>query len=168
MRHTFITALLVILMQALFLSCDKMDDNGPFEGNWLLTHCSAYPEADNTAEKTLVNEEGGKWQTDISTNTPYVVVWSVRNELIQLRNFQNSNYYYFTFTRTAHDLQLEKAFFNDGSNDTLIADYRNASADNEVPEDFFIPADGHFDIKALDGRQMVLEGGGVTLTFKKN
>ena len=96
MRHYIIT-LFLILTQALFLACDKMDDNGPFEGNWLLTNCSAYPEADNTEEKTFVYEKEGKWQTDISVNTPYVIVWSVRNELIQVRNFQNSNYYFFTF-----------------------------------------------------------------------
>lgn len=166
MRHYIIT-LFLILTQALFLACDKMDDNGPFEGNWLLTNCSAYPEADNTEEKTFVYEKEGKWQTDISVNIPYVIVWSVRNELIQVRNFQNSNYYFFTFTRTAHELQLEKAFFNDGSNDTLIADYSNA-ANNNVPQDLFIPIDGRFSIEVLDSKQMVLEGGGITLTFKKN
>lgn len=168
MRNHIFTALLFILMQTLFLACDKMDDNGPFEGNWLLTYCSAYPESDNTATHSPVNEEGGQWQTDISVNTPYVIVWSVRNELIQVRNFQTSNYYYFTFTRTDHDLQLEKAFFNDGSNDTLVADYSNAAVGDGLPQDLFIPADGHFTIVTLDSRQMVLEGGGVTLLFKKN
>lgn len=59
MRHHIITALLFIITQAIFLACDKMDDNGPFEGNWLLTNCSACSEADNTEEKTLVYEEGG-------------------------------------------------------------------------------------------------------------
>lgn len=151
---------LLITIAHLFTACDKMDDNGPFEGNWLLMERAGYTEPEGEPDRTPINE-GGHWPTNIDTNCKHVIVWCVRNQLIQARDLQTSEYYFFLFTRTDSNLQIDAAFHNDGSNDTKIEL-------TEVPDKFCIPEDGHFSIVQLDSKAMVLKSTDVTLTFKKN
>lgn len=138
MKHILYTLFALTLM--LFAtSCDRMDDNGTFEGYWHLTEC-----------------EGAALTpgTDIA--------WGVRNELIQFNDLRGPlSYYYATFRRTDHELQFLELCVNDGTNDTPITF-------DEVPEKFHIPADGRFDIITLNNHEMVLKADNVTLRFKKN
>lgn len=141
-----------------FDACDKLDDNGPFYAYWLLTDAEG-PDGPLSQRPELgvpgVNND------NIEVNFAKNITWAVRNELIMLRDYQKSDYYFFTFTRDAHSLQLNSAFHNDGSNDKKIEF-------SEVPAEFFIPADGHFDVVTLDAKSMVLRAGEITLTFKRN
>lgn len=139
-------------------SCDKVDDNGDFYAYWLLTDAT-----DGNGPLGERPDQGvaGIDNDNLEMNLDKNITWAVRNELIMLRDYQHSDYYFFTFTRDAHSLQLTAAFHNDGSNDTKIE-----FAD--VPPEFFIPTDGHFEIVTLDSKSMVLHAGDVTLTFKRN
>lgn len=139
-------------------SCDKLDDNGDFYAYWLLTDAE---DANGPIGERPELGLPGVDNDNVVVNLDKNITWAVRNELIMLRNYQKSDYYFFTFTRDAHTLQLTSAFHNDGSNDTKI-DF------TEVPAEFFIPADGRFDVITLDGKSMVLRAGDVTLTFKRN
>lgn len=150
--------LAVLIGMLTFSSCDKMDDNGPFYGYWLLTDVEGPDGPLGTAPEqgsTTVN-------TDlIDFNMPRTVTWGVRNELIVLHEINQADYYFFTFSRTDKELQLREAYFNDGSNDKLIEF-------SEVPEKYFVPADGHFDVVNLDGNGMTLKYDDLTLKLKKN
>lgn len=141
-----------------FCSCDKMDDNGVFYGYWLLTD-AAGPEGSLEAAPELgtptVNTE------HIDFNMSRTITWGVRNELIVLHEIGQLDYYFFTFTRDEHTLQLHEAYYNDGSNDTK-------TELSEIPAYFYIPADGKFQIVRLDNDGMVLKYGDTTLTFKNN
>lgn len=143
-----------------FTSCDKMDDNGPFYGYWLLTNVEGPDGPIGTAP-----EKGSETvNTDlIDFNMPRTITWAVRNELIVFHEINQSDYYFFTFTRDEHNLQLHKAYHNDGSKDKLIEF-------SEVPEKFYVPADGHYDVVSLGGKGLVLRAGelGLTLKLKKN
>lgn len=160
-RH--LLTLLLLLPLSLLTSCDKMDDNGIFEGCWLLLDYEGYegnrPTADPDTQTLVI--EGGPLLTDIPTNTQEIITWSVRNQLMQLRNQTKGTQYYCHFTRTDHDLTLTDAFYNDGSNDTRIEL-------TDMPAHFCIPADGHFDIASLTSKELILKSGSVTLTFKRN
>lgn len=153
--------LLAVLIGSLSIaSCDKMDDNGPFYGYWLLTDVEGPEGPIGTAPEkgsTTVN-------TDlIDFNMPRTITWGVRNELIVIHEINQADYYFFTFTRTDKELQLREAYHNDGSKDKLIEF-------SEVPEKFYVPADGHYDVVNLDGNGMTLRSGslGLTLKLKKN
>lgn len=159
MKHLLsriLLALCTVLGATSLTSCDKMDDNGPFYGYWILTRVDG-PEG---CIGTLPVQGTASAETD-EPLLARTITWGVRNELLQLHDMREVDFYYFTFTRTDKELQLNAAFYNDGSNDTAIHF-------DEVPEKFFVPADGHYRIKDLDGEAMVLEGGDLTLTFKKN
>lgn len=139
-------------------SCDKMDDNGVFYGYWLLTDAvgpdgslEAVPEQGTTSVNTEL----------IDFNMSHAITWAVRNELIMLRDYKKSDYYFFTFTRDTNSLQLNSAFYNDGSNDKKVEF-------SEIPAEYYIPADGRYSILTLDNKSLVLKTDNVTLTFKKN
>lgn len=151
--------LLAIMASTLtFSACDKMDDNGVFYGYWLLTD-AAGPEGSLEAAPELgtptVNTEV------IDFNMSRTITWGVRNELIVLHEVGKLDYYFFTFTRDEHSLQLYEAFYNDGSNDKKV-DL------SEIPAHYYIPADGRFQIERLDSKAMVLKYDDVTLTFKNS
>lgn len=151
--------LLAVIIGALTMaSCDKMDDNGPFYGYWVLTDVDGPDGPLGTAPEqgsTTVN-------TDlIDFNMPRTVTWGVRNELIVLHEINQADYYFFTFSRTDKELQLHEVYHNDGSNDKKISF-------SEIPTKYYIPADGHFDVVNLDSKGMVLRTGDLTLTFKNN
>lgn len=139
-------------------ACDKLDDNGDFYAYWVLTNAeNANGPLGERPELGLPGVDNDNVEVNLDKN----ITWAVRNELIMLRDYQKSDYYFFTFTRDAHSLQFTSAFHNDGSNDTKI-DF------TEVPAEFLIPADGRFDIVTLDSKSMVLRADEVTLTFKRN
>lgn len=121
-------------------SCDRMDDNGRFEGYW-----------------HLVEREG----SEILANDKADITWGVRNELIQIDDLREKDLYYCTFTRSEHHLQLLSAFKNDGSNDTEIAF-------SSFPAKFCIPEDGEFEVVELNAHEMKLRSPKGTLRFKKN
>lgn len=121
-------------------SCDRMDDNGPFEGYWHLVSC-----------------EGGT--SSLAPNSD--ITWGVRNELIQMNDLRGSLYYYCTFRRTDHQLELLEAFENDGTNDTKIEL-------SMIPAQFWIPDNGKFEIIELNSHRMVIKSPKATLHFKKN
>lgn len=149
-------AVFAIVGAATLNSCDKMDDNGPFDGYWLLTQVES-PEG-------IVGTTPGQGAASDDADAPLLektITWGVRNELIQAHDNNELDFYYFTFTRTDKELQLNAAFHNDGSNDTPVKF-------DEIPAKFFIPADGHFVVKTLNSKAMVLQSNGLTLTFKKN
>lgn len=155
MKH-LIARILFILLATAVTSCNKMDDNGPFDGYWLITQVE---NADG-----IVGTTPGQATADNANDAPplkNIITWGVRNELIQVHDNYELDFYYFTFTRTDKELQLNAAFHNDGSNDTPVKF-------DEIPAKFFIPADGHFAVKTLDSKAMVLQSNGLTLTFKKN
>lgn len=160
-RHIFY--IFTIIFACLFglTSCDEMDQNGAFEGYWLLTERIGYEEPESDGVRPTTIPEGGSSVTDIALNTKDVIAWSVRNDLIQVRYFARYEYYFFTFTRNNHELQLKKAYLNDGSNDTEVTF-------SDIPEKFCIPSDGRFEIVSLDSKGMKLKGENITLVFKKN
>lgn len=142
--------------------CDKMDDNGPFEGYWLLMDYDGYDGnriGDISAESLVT--EGGNLITDIETQTAKTITWGVRNQLIQISNLNNRVRYFCHFSRNYHELILLDAYANDGSNDTKIEF-------SEMAEYLCIPDDGKFEIVSLTNKQMVLKADSVTMTFKKN
>lgn len=150
--------LAVLIGMLTFSSCDKMDDNGPFYGYWLLTDVEGPDGPLGTAPENGTETVN----TDlIDFNMPRTITWGVRNELIVIHEINQADYYFFTFTRTDKELQLREAYFNDGSNDKLIEF-------SEVPEKYFVPADGHFDVVNLDGNGMTLKYDDLTLKLKKN
>lgn len=151
--------LLAVMIGALTMtSCDKLDDNGTFYGYWLLTYVEG-PDGPIGTAPELGTETVN---TDlIEFNMPRTITWGVRNELIVLHEITKADYYFFTFTRDEHNLQLREAYYNDGSNDTKIEF-------SEVPEKYYVPADGHYDVISLDSKGMVLRAGELTLTFKNN
>lgn len=159
---TLITRLYMIIAIVIgtmsVVSCDKMDDNGPFYGYWLLTDAVG-PDG----PLSPAPEEGTQFVNNdvIDINMNRVVTWGVRNELIMIRDYKKSDYYFFTFTRDANTLQLIAAYHNDGSNDTQIE-----FAD--IPAELFIPHNGRFSILTLDNKSLVLKADDITLTFKKN
>lgn len=162
MKHIFSRLILLffaITGAASFSSCDKFDDNGPFYGYWLITDVNGPDGPLGTASKqeltTVVNTNL------ININTEKAITWAVRNELIMMHEFGTPGYYFFTFRRDVSTLQLLEAWHNDGSNDTPtpLAD---------VPEQFYVPADGHYTIVRLDGKGMELRASDFTLSFKKN
>lgn len=161
MKNIFFRVLLVliVLVGAMsFTSCDKFDDNGPFYGYWLITDIEG-PDgplgiASELGSATINTDQ-------IHVNTDKTIIWAVRNELIMMHDFDSSNYYFFTFRRDATSLQLLEGWYNDGSNDTLIPF-------SEVPEYFYVPADGHYDVIDLDKKGMVLRCAELILSFKKN
>lgn len=139
-------------------SCDKFDDNGPFYGYWLITDIEG-PEgplgvAPELGSSTINTDQ-------IPVNTENTITWAVRNELIMMHDFHSSDYYFFTFRRDATTLQLLEGWYNDGSNDTSIPF-------TDVPEHFYVPADGHYDVVKLDGKGMELRTSELTIVFKKN
>lgn len=135
--YIFITGILTLNS----LSCDRMDDNGPFEGYWHLVDCEG---------ETAVLDP----KSDIT--------WGVRNELIQMQDLRTGAIYYFcTFKRTKHLLELLEVFENDGTNDTKI-DF------SKIPEKYHVPADGRFEIVTLNGHELMLRSPQGTLRFKKN
>lgn len=152
-----------LIIAALCLgSCDKLDDNGPFEGYWVLLDYDGYEGnmvGDISSESII--PEGGHLITDFPTNTRQTIIWCVRNGLIEMRSLSTTDFYFMRFTRTDKELVITEVFYNDGSNDKAIERY-------EIPEIFCIPADGRFAILQLDGKGMTLKGEDVTLTFKKN
>lgn len=160
--HNILYILFALITMMGLTSCDKMDDNGPFEGCWLLLDYEGYEgnKPVNPESQKLVTE-GGTLLTDLPVNTQEIITWSVRNQLIQIRNQSKGTQYYFHFTRTDRSLLLTDAFYNDGSQDTKIEL-------TELPPHFCIPADGHFDVPTLTSTTMVLKAGEVTMTFKKN
>lgn len=161
MKNIFSRILLTLLVLVSVLSlpsCDKFDDNGPFYGYWLITDIEGPDGPLGTAPEhgsTTINTD------QIPVNTDKTVTWAVRNELIMMHDFDSSDYYFFTFRRDAKNLQLLEGWYNDGSNDTLIPF-------SEVPEHFYVPADGHYDVVNLDNKGMVLRTAELTLSFKKN
>lgn len=160
-RHIFY--IFAIIFAGLFglASCDEMDQNGAFEGYWLLTEREGYEEPENDGARPTTIPEGGSAYTDIETEISDVITWGVRNDLIVITRMPSTEQYYFTFTRNEKELQLHEAFFNDGSNDTKVE-----FAD--LPKYFCIPSDGHFDIISLNGKKMVLKSNNITLVFKNN
>lgn len=150
--------LAVLIGMLTFSSCDKMDDNGPFYGYWLLTDVEGPDGPLGTAPENGTETVN----TDlIDFNMPRTITWGVRNELIVIHEINQADYYFFTFTRTDKELQLREAYHNDGSNDKLIEF-------SEVPEKYFVPADGHYDVVNLDGNGMTLKYDDLTLKLKKN
>lgn len=150
--------LAVLIGMLTFSSCDKMDDNGPFYGYWLLTDVEGPDGPLGTAPENGTETVN----TDlIDFNMPRTITWGVRNELIVIHEINQADYYFFTFTRTDKELQLREAYFNDGSNDKLIPF-------TEVPAKYYVPADGHFDVVNLDGNGMTLKYDDLTLKLKKN
>lgn len=151
--------LFVIVVSALsIVSCDKMDDNGVFYGYWLLTD-AAGPEG----SLEVAPEQG---TTSVNTelidfNMSRTITWGVRNELIVVHEIGKGDYYFFTFTCNERTLQLHEAYHNDGSNDTKV-DF------SEIPAEYYVPADGHYDVISLDSKGMMLRAGELTLTFKNN
>lgn len=160
-RHIFY--IFTIIFAGLFglTSCDEMDQNGAFEGYWLLTEREGYEEPKNDGVRPTTLPEGGTSATDIQINTSEIITWGVRNDLIAVRNLRQDVQYYFTFTRSEKELQLHDAYQNDGSNDTKLNF-------EDLPANFCIPTDGRFDIISLDSKGMVLKGQVYTLHFKKN
>lgn len=136
----FIILFSTIVATLLPLSCDRMDDNGPFEGYWILVEREGYGEP---------------------LSTKSYITWGVRNELVQVVDTREAKYYYMTFKRTPQSLDLDQVSANDGSKDVLI-DFK------DIPAKFCIPDDGHFDIVTLNSREMVLRSSKATLRFKKN
>lgn len=161
MKSIFSRILLVLLVMVSVLSlpsCDKFDDNGPFYGYWLITDIDSPEGPLGTAPElgsSTVNTD------QIAINTDKTITWAVRNELIMMHDFNSPDYYFFTFHRDATSLQLLEAWYNDGSNDTLIPF-------SDVPEHFYVPSDGHYDVVKLDGKGMVLRTSDLTLVFKKD
>lgn len=164
MKFSHISLYIIGLLTSIvgITSCDKMDDNGPFEGYWLLMDYDGYDgnRAGDLSSESLVTE-GGQLMQDLGAQTKEVITWSVRNQLIQIRNQTLGVQHYCHFSRTAHELTLLDAYFNDGSNDTKMEL-------TEMPENLCIPADGKFDIVSLTSKTMVLKAGNVTMTFRKN
>lgn len=160
--HLFLYVVLAVFSLFSLTACDKMDENGPFEGYWLLMDYDGY-DGNRCPEGTMHTPitEGGNYPTDIPTATQQTIVWGVRNELIEIRNFAYPDHYFCHFTRNASELQLTDLFRNDGSNDTRIEL-------SEAPAEFCIPADGRFIIVQLDNKHLQLKAEGITLTFKKN
>lgn len=152
----------LIIMALSFGSCDKLDDNGPFEGYWVLLDYEGYEgnKAGDTYSETTI-PEGGHLVTDFPTNTHQTIIWCVRNSLIEMRSLSTTDFYFMRFTRTDKELTITEVFYNDGSNDKAIDR-------SEIPEIFCIPANGRFSIRQLDGKGMTLESEDVTLKFKKN
>lgn len=162
MIKSLITSIFIATICAIgLLSCDKMDDNGPFEGYWLLTERDGYQEADFDPNTRIPVTEGGHTPSDIQVTTSDYITWGVRNNLIQMRNLQKGVFFYYTFTRTDNDLNLTSAYQNDGTNDTKLEF-------GEIPAEFCIPADGHFSIVSLTRSEMILQSGDIKLKFKKN
>lgn len=148
----------VVLSLVSFASCDKHDDNGPFYGNWLLVDIIGPDGSLSAAPNGGVSDVN----TDlIEFNVDKIVTWAVRNDLIMMRNYEGSDYYFFTYTRDEKSIQFREAFHNDGSNDKKVEF-------SEVPEKYRVPSDGHFDVVSMDRKGMVLRTGDVTLKFKKN
>lgn len=164
MKFSHISLYIIGLLASLvsFASCDKMDDNGPFEGYWLLMDYDGYDgnRVEDLSTETLVTE-GGYLINDLGAQTKEVITWSVRNQLIQIRNQTLGTQYYCHFSRTTCELTLLDAYFNDGSNDTKVEF-------TEMAENLCIPADGKFEVISLTRKAMVLKAGTVTITFKKN
>lgn len=153
---------ILILAALSFGSCDKLDDNGPFEGYWVLLDYEGYEGnkvGDISSETTI--PDGGHLVTDFPTNTHQTIIWCVRNSLIEMRSLSTTDFYFMRFTRTDKELVITEVFYNDGSNDKAIQR-------SDIPEIFCIPADGHFAILQLDAKGMILQGEAATLTFKKN
>lgn len=153
---------LLVLATLSLCCCDKLDDNGPFEGYWVLIDTEGYEgnKAQDISNASLI-PEGGHIITDFPTNTHQTIIWSVRNELIEMRSLSTTDFYFMRFTRTNKELIITEAYYNDGSNDTAITL-------SQIPEIFCIPDDGHFNILLLDNKGMKLMSSAVTLTFKKN
>lgn len=162
--HKILYLPLLVLAMLSIGGCDKLDDNGPFEGYWLLLDTEGYDGnrvTDHTGQ-TLVTE-GGHLSTDIDTQLQQTIVWCVRNELIEIHNLNQSttSFYFCHFLRTTTNLTLTEVFHNDGSNDTKV-DF------TDMPENLCIPADGKFEVLSLTNKEMSLKANGVTLKFKKN
>lgn len=160
--HLFIYIALFVASLTIFAGCDKMDDNGPFEGYWVLMEYDGYDgnQAGDLSTETLITE-GGDLINDLGAQTSENITWGVRNQLLLIRNQTLYNQYFCHFTRNAHELVILDAYANDGSNDTKIGL-------SELPENLCIPADGKFAIVTLTKKKMVLKANGVTMTFKKN
>lgn len=151
--------LFAVMIGALTMtSCDKLDDNGTFYGYWLLTDVEG-PDGPIGTVPELGTETVN---TDlIEFNMPRTITWGVRNELIVVHEIGKGDYYFFTFTCNERTLQLHEAYHNDGSNDTKV-DF------SEIPAEYYVPTDGHYDVISLDSKGMVLRAGELTLTFKNN
>lgn len=162
LSHIYLYIIALLTTIAGVTSCDKLDDNGPFEGYWLLMDYDGYDgnRVEDLSTETLVTE-GGYLINDLGAQTKEVITWSVRNQLIQIRNQTRNWQYHCRFSRTAHELTLIDAYFNDGSNDTKVEF-------TEMAENLCIPADGKFEVISLTRKAMVLKAGTVTITFKKN
>lgn len=131
------------MLSLLVAACNKMDDNGPFEGQWVLT-----------------SVEGSAEFADASVLPP--LVWGVRNELIQMSHRASSNFLYARFERNDARLVLTEIYENDGSNDVRVTDYA------AIPAGFLVPDDGKYQIIRLDDHRMQLKAGELVLDFKKN
>lgn len=161
MKHLYIRLLsfLVAITGILYLtSCDKLDDNGPFCGYWLLTDIEG---PDGALGEPSKNNDVHVNTDIIDVNSQNVVTISVRNELLVIHDMARPGFYFCTFTRDSHSLQLLSVYYNDGSNDSLIHF-------EDIPASYYVPADGHYDIVNLDSKSMILAYDNLTLTFKKN
>ena len=142
-RHirTITTASIIIVM-TIFLSCDKMDENGALDGNWQLTEW-------RDAETDSI----------IATRYTYKLYYTVKLNLIKFQDMGHiaSPFCLAYFRHKGDSLMIDRAFIRPD--------------DTDIPLDslgkYGCPADGKFTILKLTHDNMTLKSELGTLHFRK-
>ena len=137
MNKTILKFLVVSALLLFMASCDKVEDNGNFAGQWQLTEWKHLPDGKVVADKYSR------------------IFYSVQLDLMEFRGSGNS--YLSRFRRTADSLFIGTVYH--GPKDDIVG------CEELAP--YGVPSDGSFAIEKLSKQALVLRTDTAQLTFRK-
>lgn len=134
--------ILIILLSIICLTaCDKMDTNGALDGNWQLTE---WKDADGNI---IADNHSG-------------IYWTIKLNLIQIRQIYKSVNYLSYFSHTGDNLILTEVHIT--PLDELVQ-----LPDSAIAHDYGVTGKGQFAIKRLTNDNLILENDEYTFNFRK-
>ena len=134
--------LFFVLAITLFVSCDKIDDNGDFGGMWQMTEWKRIHDGEILADKYSG------------------IYWSVQLDLMQFglnKSNYNNDFYLARFKRTTDSLSLGTVYSR--PNDDIVG--------YDVLAPYGVPDNGKFAIDKLSHSALILRSKDAVLTFRK-